>query len=107
MTADDLSRFTERQRAAWTEAVAEVQRYVDTSTVPEHLHEWVIEFEDETRPGRGHFVNAVWCDGEYMAQVRMDVYGYPSVSVGAVEWLHSSSQEDCPCAPCREADDDR
>jgi hypothetical protein len=92
--------FTERQAAAWPEAVAEVQRYVDTSTVPTHLYGWTVQWEDETRPGRGHLFDGFWSDGEYVAQVRMDVYGYPSVSVGEVSWLHSSSNEECDCAPC-------
>ncbi len=93
-------KFTERQAAAWPEAVAEVQRYVDTSTVTSDLHGWTVSWEPESSPGRGHLFDAFWCDGEYMAQVRMDVYGYPSVSVAEVTWVHSSSNEECDCEPC-------
>jgi hypothetical protein len=106
-----VADFTERQAKAWPAAVAEIQRYVDTSTVPEDLnhHEWTVQWEDETRPGRGHRLNAVWSDGEYVAQVLMDVYGGPSVSVGEVTWIHNSSDEECLCGPCeaqRRADDE-
>jgi len=93
--------FTERQAAAWPEAVAEAQRYVDSSTIPEALHDWTVKWADEVRPGRGRAFNGLWLDGEYVAQVRMDVYGYPSVSVASTEWLHSSDDEECPCQPCR------
>ena len=88
-------------RAAWPKAVAEAQRYVETSTVPEGLHAWIVEWAEEIRPGRGHAFNGVWLDGEYIVQIRMDVYGSPSVSVGSTEWLHSSDDEECPCQPCR------
>lgn len=93
--------FTERQAAAWPKAIAEAQRYVETSTVPEGLHAWIVEWAEEIRPGRGHAFNGVWLDGEYIVQIRMDVYGSPSVSVGSTEWLHSSDDEECPCQPCR------
>lgn len=94
--------FTERQAKAWPRAVAEVQDYVDTSTVPEGLYGWTVEWDEETRPGRGHRFVGVWSDGEYFAQVVMDVYGYPSISVASLTWLHSSSDEECDCEPCKE-----
>ena len=92
--------FTERQATAWPEAVAEVQQYVDTSTVPTHLHGWTVEWAEEARPGRGHGFNGIWSDGEYLAQILMDVYGYPRVSVATLAWLHNSSDEECDCGPC-------
>lgn len=94
--------FTERQAAAWPDAIAEVQRYVDTS-VSFGLHNWTVEWDEESRPGRGHAFDGVWCDGEHLVQIRMDVYGHPSVSVAAVDWLHNSSDEECPCEPCAAA----
>lgn len=98
-----MSIFTARQAKAWPEAVAEVQQYVDSSTVSEDLYQWTVEWAEETRPGRGHRFNGMWCDGEYFAQVVMDVYGYPSVSVAAMTWLHNSSNEECDCGPCERA----
>ena len=98
--------FTERQAAGWPRAVAEVQRHVDASTVPLSLHEWNVQWEDETRPGRGHLFDGTWTDGEYFAQVRMDVYGYASVSVAETTWLHNSSDEECDCEPCADLRDD-
>ncbi len=101
--------LTERQAAAWPGAVAEAQRYVPCSTIPVDIdhYEWRVTWADETRPGRGRMIDATWCDGEYLVQVRMDVYGYPSVSVAETRWLHSGSYEECDCTWCeREREDE-
>jgi hypothetical protein len=97
-----VSRFTERQAAAWPEAIAEAQRYVPTSTIPSDITSpyWIITWDDEVRPGRGQRFTGVWTDGEYLVCVWMDVYGYPAVSVAALDWLHSSSDDECRCEPC-------
>lgn len=101
--------MTKSQLGAWPDAVAEIQRYVDTSTVPlspDHP-DWKVVFAEELRLGRGHAIDATWCDGEYFAQVRMDVYGFPSVSVAEVAWLHYSGEgAECECSYCeRECED--
>lgn len=100
--------FTQRQAAAWPEAIAEAQRYVPSSTITTdpNLPWWLLSWADETRPGRGHRFSALWCDGEYLVQIRMDVYGYPSVSVAETTWLHSSDDDECECASCKRARDD-
>ena len=103
-------RMTERQREAWPEALAEAQQYVGTSTIPSDLrtYGWVTRWEEELRPGRGHMLDAWWTDGEYLVQVRMDVYGYPAVAVFETALVHNSGDEECPCEPCateREADE--
>lgn len=97
-----MSAFTERQAAAWPDAIAEAQRYVPTSTIPTDIdrYDWQVTWAEEIRPGRGHAVGATWCDGEYLVQVRMDVYGYPVVSVAETTWLHSGSYEECECSWC-------
>ena len=97
-----LAGLTERQAAAWPGAVAEAQRYVPCSTIPVDIdhYEWRVTWGDETRPGRGRMIDATWCDGEYYVQIRMDVYGYPDVSVAETRWLHSSSYEECDCTWC-------
>lgn len=92
-----MAEFTDRQAKAWTEAVAEAQKYVP-SEIPLELHAWTVDWQEETRPGRGHAFDGVWTNGEHFVQIRMDVYGDPSVSVAELEWLHSSAYEDgCPC----------
>lgn len=103
-----MPELTERQTAAWPEAVAEAQRYIDTSTVPQYPSDpgWKIAFEPESRPGRGHAIDATWSDGEHVVQIWMDVYGYPSVAVAETTWLHSSSYEECECRYCEEERDD-
>ncbi|GAB3125834.1 hypothetical protein [Glaciibacter psychrotolerans] len=103
-----MSKMTERQAAAWPGAVAEVQQYVDTSTIPADLenYQWAVHWMEESRPGRGCSLSAVYCDGEYFAQVSMDVYGYPSVAVAEVSWLHNSSDDECECAPCKKERED-
>ena len=102
-----MAEFTERQAEAWPDAIKRAQRYVTSSTIsrdPNNYH-WTVEYADETRPGRGHSVNATWQDGESLVQITMDVYGYPSMSIAAIEWLHSDGDEECPCGPCAEDTD--
>lgn len=104
-----MSEFTERQAAAWPGAVAEAQRYIDTSTIPTDAtnYEWRLTWAEELRPGRGQEVDATWCDGEYYVQISMDVYGFPLVSVAETTWVHSSSYEECECSWCeREREDE-
>lgn len=97
-----MSQMTERQAAAWPGAVAEAQRYVKSSHIAVNIDSpyWQVAWAEESRPGRGQALSATWCDGEYLVQVRMDVYGYPSVSVAETTWLHSSSYEECECSYC-------
>ena len=97
-----MSEMTERQANAWPEAVAEAQRYVTSSTIPvdlDHYH-WRVAWAEETHPGRGQCLDALWCDGEYLVQIIMDVYGYPYVSVAETTWLHSTADEECVCDYC-------
>lgn len=96
--------MTERQASDWPGAVAEAQRYVTTSAIPLDIgtHWWRVRWDDESRPGRCHAMWASWCDGEYLVDIHMDVYGNPTVSVAEVNWLHSSALEECECEPCVE-----
>lgn len=97
------NKLTESQLRDWPDAVAEAQRYVHTSTIPANPdhYDWDITYAEETRLGRGHSISALWLDGEYLVQIRMDVYGYPNVSVAETRWVHSSYVEECDCLPCR------
>ena len=99
----NTEKFTERQAAAWPDAVAEAQRHVTSSTISTDLYHWTVEWAEEVRPGRGRGFNGVWTDGEFFVQVLMDVYGSLSVSVAELGLVHNSSDDECPCEPC--ADD--
>ena len=98
---DLMEILTERQRAAWPEAVQDIRAYT-YQDVPHDLNDysWMVHFDDEVRPGRGRRLSAIWCDGYNFAQVLMDVYGYPSVSVAELTWLHNSEDDECECEPC-------
>lgn len=103
----ESARMTERQRMAWPEAVARLREHYP---VPESINNgWTVHYAEENRPGRGHFIDATLLDGEVFAQVLMDVYGYPNVSIATLDWLHADSNEECECEPCeraRAAEDD-
>jgi hypothetical protein len=94
--------MTERQARDWPRGVAEAQQYVETSTIPLEIthHEWTVRWEEESRPGRGHGLSAVFCDGEYVVQIMMDVYGGPRVAVAETNWIHNGFDEECDCEHC-------
>lgn len=97
----NLEDMTERQRAAWPEAVAEINRYhVEASENPDH-YDWTFKWFEESRPGRGRMFDALFINGEHFAQVMMDVYGTPTVSVCALDIMHNGSDEECPCEFCK------
>lgn len=104
-----MSEFTERQKAAWPKAVAEIERYTGKGTVPPlSALQWFIRWQEEVRPGRGHYVSAVLIIDDWWAQVDMDVYGYQHTSVSTWDVVHNDSDEDCPCDYCtaERAEDD-
>lgn len=101
-----MNTLTEKQAAAWPEAIAKLRTYYDS--IPENLRSWDVAYSEENRPGRGHFINATYVDGEVFAQILMDVYGYPNVSLAFFSWVHADSNEECDCEPCiaqQEAED--
>lgn len=104
----NFDKMTEKQKLAWHEAIAEINRYnIGAREDPDH-YEWHFDWHEETRAGRGQVFSAMFIDGEHYAQVFMDVYGFPSVSVAALDIMHNSSDEECPCDFCvaaREADE--
>ncbi len=106
----DMPELTERQKVAWPEAVAEIERYTGKGTVPP-LDDWAwtVRWEEEVRPGRGHGISAVLIIEGWWAQICMDVYGYPHTTVSTWDLVHNSFDEDCPCDFCaaeRARDDD-
>lgn len=93
-----MSNLTERQQKAWPEATARLK--ATGAYVPDRLADWTVHYSEETRPGRGHAINAEFMDGEVYAQVLMDVYGYPNVSWAQLDWIHADSNEECDCETC-------
>jgi hypothetical protein len=99
----DTPQPTDRQLAALTDLVSEAQK-VYSVECPRwgHFNGWVTTFADEVRPGRGHDLSAVYVDSDHIVQIMVDVYGNGSLSVGDVDWIHNSSDEDCRCDPCQD-----
>lgn len=95
--ADVRPSFTDRQATAWRDDVVPVLSH---HGIPKDPANWSIHWHEETRKGRGHYVNATFLDGEHFAQVLMDVYGYPSISVAALDWIHADSDEELECETC-------
>lgn len=93
-----MPEFTERQAAGWKDGIADLKKHYDG--IPEEPHSWSLSWGDEVRPGRGHYVNAQFNDGEFYAQLTMDVYGFPRVSIAQLDWIHSSGYEECECKFC-------
>lgn len=100
--------MTERQKKSWPDRIASLSASVPEASVPEHPRNWDITYDEETRPGRGHYINATYNDGEHFAQILMDVYGGGSESIAELTWRHSSHDEECECDPCTDqrAEDD-
>jgi hypothetical protein len=93
-------QFTERQARGWLEAIADLHsRGIEASDNPDGFY-WTLVFAEETRPGRGHDLDAHWIDGEHFVQLLVDVYGSWRVSIAELDWLHASSDEDCGCDRC-------
>lgn len=92
-------KFTERQAKAWAEVACPIlERHgVSTSLSP---YSWTIQWSGS--PQRGWHFNATYNDGETFAQVLMEVYGYPSVSVAELDWVHVDQDEELECETCGE-----
>ena len=93
-------QFTERQTRGWMEAIADLHsRGIEASDDPDGFY-WTLVFAEEARPGRGHDLDAHWVDGEHFVQLLVDVYGSWRVSIAELDWLHSSTDDDCECDRC-------
>lgn len=96
-----MPELTERQKEAWPDVVAEIERYTGEDTVPPlSSKKWFIRWHRELDPGRGHLISAVLIIDYWCAQVDMDVYGCPYVSVSMLDPVHCTNDEDCPCVYC-------
>lgn len=94
-----MSEMTERQAKAWPGVIASLNRAIGADWIPESGYNWEFLWADEIRPGRGHDLNAIFNDGEYFAQVRINVYGGTTTSVATLDWIHTPDEE-CDCASC-------
>jgi plasmid maintenance system antidote protein VapI len=96
----NLEDMTDKQKAAWPDAIKEIARYnIAVQENPDH-YDWHFDWNEESRPGRGQSFSALFIDGEHFAQIMMDVYGYPTVSVAALDIMHNGSDEECSCEFC-------
>lgn len=91
-----MSELTARQAKAWQDDVTPILERHGIAGLPN----WDLSWSEEIRPGRGCFLNATYVDGEHFAQVLMDVYGYPTVSVAELDWVHPDSDEELECETC-------
>ncbi|GGO86685.1 hypothetical protein GCM10011584_09590 [Nocardioides phosphati] len=99
-----MSAFTVRQAKAWDNDVIPVLERHGIPRLPTS-HGWTLTWADEVRPGRGHSLDATFCDGEQYAQVLMDVYGYPNISIALLTWVHADSDDDeLACEDCDEGE---
>ncbi len=90
--------MTERQAAEWPRLIERAREH--GALVSESSGFWSMDFHEETRPGRGHYLNAQWNDGEHYVQITMDVYGFGNLSVAELNWIHADSDEECECERC-------
>lgn len=96
--------LTGRQERRLDEWLRDVNTRSEHRVLPHHLA-WTVA--PETRPGRGHDVQAVYLDGDIFEHLQMDPYGNGDESRGTVDVVHSDSNDDCDCDDCtteREAD---
>jgi hypothetical protein len=99
-----LPELTEKQKAALPNLIAEAAAHGLVIPGPWSFD---VTFREESRPGRGHDVSLMYCDGDMIATGTVDVYGNGAgLGIGNVEWIHDLSEE-CECGPCqRERSDD-
>lgn len=93
-----MSKMTDRQAAEWPRHIERAQK-LGANVTADHGY-WSMDYAEETRPGRGHYLNAQWNDGEHFVQIVMDVYGYGNLSVAELSWIHGDSDEECECELC-------
>ena len=97
-----MPELTEKQAKAWEEDVTpRLERHGISSNLRSHY--WHVQWGEEARPGRGHYFDGYFIDGEHFVQVMMDVYGYPSVSIATLDWIHADSDEGLVCETCKAA----
>lgn len=89
--------LTEQQEARLERWLEELQPFL-AAPVYRHRLAWIVA--PESRPGRGHDVQAHYLDGELFACLGMDVYGHGWDAYGTVVVAHNSADEECSCEGC-------
>jgi hypothetical protein len=94
---------TEWQRQALSSHIGRARARYGISAPPwRDGYPWATYWAEETRPGRGHDLTAVFLDGEHVLTIQLDVYGNGGgIAIGVVEWTHADADEDCDCMWCR------
>lgn len=98
-----MPQLTERQIPAMAEMVKRAQDQHDVFSIhPWHESStyWLTKFREEIRPGRGHDIEAMYCDKENLVVITLDPYGSGSLSVARLDWVHNDFNEECPCSYC-------
>jgi len=94
-----MNEMTERQVKSLAEYIEDAKRHnIEMDDYHPGNCNWHIRYSDEIRPGRGQDFSAVWCDGEHMVHITMDVYGHGHMGISSVNWMHGG--EDCDCEVC-------
>lgn len=104
MVSESKAKPTEKQRAALLEMVDRARNKHGVESMPDWSDShswWLTTFREEIRPGRGHDMDTVLCTGDYFVQITLDPYGYGSLSVAALDWVHSDGDDDCDCDECK------
>jgi hypothetical protein len=94
---------TAKQRLALAEMVTRARDEHGVESMPDWSEShpwWLTTYRDETRPGRGHDMDTVLCTGDHFVQITLDPYGSGSLSVAAIDWIHSDSDDECDCDEC-------
>lgn len=96
-----MSTLTEKQETSLDEAEKRVEAMTGESLV-----RWHIEYQPETRPGRGHDISAWGLTDRYLATQFLDPYGNGSLVVSEYNVIHNDGDDDhfddegnCECEP--------
>jgi len=92
-----MSTLTPKQAAALDRVVRDIREHFN---VDMRVEDFNIHYEEESRPGRGHQIRADYINADHAVSVYMDVYGYPSVSVANVDFIHENGSGECECTLC-------
>jgi hypothetical protein len=89
------SELNDRQKRIMAERVKEAARHgVDLSGYEECPWKWHAKFDGHD----GRDFDGLFCDGECLVQLTIDIYGNGYMSIAEVDWIHGG--EDCECDNC-------
>jgi len=103
MTEQQRPQPTEKQRLELVRMITRAREQHGVESIPswsDHHPWWITKFQDEIRPGRGHDMDATVTTGDHFVQITLDPYGSGTLSVAALDWIHSDADDDCDCNEC-------